>query len=369
MTYKTFTQVSVLILMLLAFFIFPISAHAGGCGSTYTVQPGDTLGSVANGCGITVYELYTANPGISGYLYTGQVLTIPDSDYYNNQNDNGSSNTYNNNYAPGNCPPSNSNCAANSNNGYNPYNNNYAPGNCPPNNSNCAANSYNGYNTYNNNYAPGNCPPNNYNCAPSNYNCASGNCAPGTYVVQYGDTFGDIANRFGVSVNDLWNANPNIEDENLLYPGQVINIPPPSYYATPVPASPWYASQPAYAPQSYSPGYGPYPPSYWYGYVPTPTQVPTPLSYGTVAPGAPMANIELSNKANADVYVSLQGTARDGTSIVREYQVYGTFGKTIPAGFYYYVAYIGGQEFSGAINLPGGSSHSLTFHSNEVDAQ
>ena len=93
MTHKTFTQVSVLILMLLTFFIFPISAHAGGCGSTYTVQPGDTLGSVANGCGITVYELYTANPGISGYLYTGQVLTIPDSDYYNNQNDNGSYNS------------------------------------------------------------------------------------------------------------------------------------------------------------------------------------------------------------------------------------------------------------------------------------
>ena len=79
MSHKAFTQVSVLILMLLTFFVFPMSANAGSaCGSTYTVQQGDTLGSVASACGITVYELYTANPGISGYnLYAGQVLTIP----------------------------------------------------------------------------------------------------------------------------------------------------------------------------------------------------------------------------------------------------------------------------------------------------
>jgi len=82
-----------------------------------------------------------------------------------------------------------------------------------------------------------------------------------------------------------------------------------------------------------------------------------------------MANIQLSNKANADVYVSLQGTARDGTNIVREYPVSGTFSKTIPAGYYDYIAYVGGREFSGAINMPGGSSHSITFHSNEVDVK
>jgi LysM repeat protein len=303
MSHKTFTRVSVFILIVLAFIAVPISANAGGyCGSTYTAQAGDTLGTVSSICGVTVSDLYTANPGISGYyLSAGQVLTIPSN----------STNSYN--------PSGNGN-----DNGYN-----------------------NNYNGYNNN-------PYNYNYVPANPN--------GTYIVQDGDTFSEIANRYGVSMNDLWNANPNINDENLLYPGQVLNIPPSSY-STPVPASPYYG------PQTYSPQYGYYPPSPWYGYVPTPTEVSVPLSYGTVSSGSPMANLELSNKANGNVYVSLQGTARDGTSIIREYPVWGTFSVTIPAGYYYYIASVGGQEFSGAINLPGKSSHSLVFHSNEVDAQ
>jgi len=101
-------------------------------------------------CGITVSELYSANPGISGYLYAGQVLTIPNDSNYDN------------------------------------YNN------------------YNGYGStsYNYNYAP-----------------TSSN---GTYVVQVGDTFSEIASRYGVSVNALWNANPYIGNVNLLYPGQVL---------------------------------------------------------------------------------------------------------------------------------------------------
>ena len=270
MSHKTFIQVSVSILILVAWFGIPISANAGGtCGSTYTVQLGDTLGSVAQMCGITVYELYNANPGINGNLYAGEVLTIPNGSNYND---------------------------------YNGYNNNY--------------------NGYNNN-------PYNYNYAPTNSN--------GTYVVQVGDSFSEIANRFGVSMNALWNANPYIGNINLLYPGQVINIPS-SAWATPAPVSYW-GPQP-YSPP-YSPWYGNYPPPPWYSVTPTPTQISVPLSVGNVSSGAPTATIELSNKANAQVYVSLQGTARDGTNIIREYPVSGTFDKTIPAGVYYYVAWVG----------------------------
>ena len=172
MTHKTFAQVSIVILILMALFAIPISANAGGyCGSTYTVQWGDTLGSIAEMCGTTVSELYAANPGISGYLYAGEVLTIP----------------------------------ASSTNYYNPGNNN----------------NYGNYNGYNNNYNGYNGNPYNYNYAPTNSN--------GTYVVQFGDTFSEIAARFGVSMNALWNANPYIGNVNLLYPGQVLNIPSISY--------------------------------------------------------------------------------------------------------------------------------------------
>jgi murein DD-endopeptidase MepM/ murein hydrolase activator NlpD len=44
------------------------------------------------------------------------------------------------------------------------------------------------------------------------------------YVVQSGDTFWDIANRFNLSVDELSSANPDI-DPNLLQPGQQLAIP------------------------------------------------------------------------------------------------------------------------------------------------
>ena len=46
----------------------------------------------------------------------------------------------------------------------------------------------------------------------------------GTYVVQRGDTLGAIAQRFGVSLADLINAN-NIANPNLVFVGQVLVIP------------------------------------------------------------------------------------------------------------------------------------------------
>ena len=45
------------------------------------------------------------------------------------------------------------------------------------------------------------------------------------YVVQPGDTLSFIAQQFGVNLNDLIDANPEIEDPNMIFPGQVILIP------------------------------------------------------------------------------------------------------------------------------------------------
>lgn len=53
----------------------------------------------------------------------------------------------------------------------------------------------------------------------------------GTYVVQYGDTLGKIAARIGSSVADILAVNPQIWNPNLIYVGQVINLPAhPVYY-------------------------------------------------------------------------------------------------------------------------------------------
>lgn len=48
---------------------------------------------------------------------------------------------------------------------------------------------------------------------------------PGRYIVQRGDTLSAIARRFRVTLAALIAANPQIRDPNLIFPGQIINIP------------------------------------------------------------------------------------------------------------------------------------------------
>lgn len=47
-----------------------------------------------------------------------------------------------------------------------------------------------------------------------------------TYIVQPGDTLFDIAQMFGVNLNELIAANPQITDPDIIFPGQIIIIPP-----------------------------------------------------------------------------------------------------------------------------------------------
>lgn len=63
-----------------------------------------------------------------------------------------------------------------------------------------------------------------------------------TYIVQPGDTLAIIAVRYGMTVYDLWAANPQIWNPSLIYVGQAINIPvsyapppPPVVYPAPYP--------------------------------------------------------------------------------------------------------------------------------------
>jgi LysM repeat protein len=50
--------------------------------------------------------------------------------------------------------------------------------------------------------------------------------APITYKIQPGDSLSSIAQKFGVTVDDIVKAN-NIENPNEIYAGQEIIIPPP----------------------------------------------------------------------------------------------------------------------------------------------
>jgi len=78
MSGKRFLQIVVLTTIVLASLGNTVSASAwGGCGSTYYVQWGDTLSGIAQLCGVTVYDLQLANPGLGYWAYAGQTLVIP----------------------------------------------------------------------------------------------------------------------------------------------------------------------------------------------------------------------------------------------------------------------------------------------------
>jgi LysM repeat protein len=282
MSRKIFATIVVLVLFVLAFLGTPFMVQAGGvCGGTYIVEQGQTLESIAAICGTTAAAIIAANPGISGALSVGQALMVPGSNYIVTVTP-----------VPGTPVPSTPTPVNTYNNYYNYYTYNY------------------------------------YNALPSSYN--------GTYIVQPGDTFSVLAGRFGVSIYDLWTANPNIVDINLLYVGQVIRVPG-TVGAVIVPSSTPYT--------------------------------PTDLSYGTVPLGSPTGKIHLSPKTNADIYVSLQGTTRDGIDFIREYTVNDPMTVKVPAGWYTYVAWVGGLKFEGQFNLSADGDRSIQFNDKKVSAE
>ncbi|MDP9727153.1 LysM peptidoglycan-binding domain-containing protein [Alicyclobacillus sp. TC] len=48
------------------------------------------------------------------------------------------------------------------------------------------------------------------------------------YMVQKGDTLGDIAVKYGTTVQAIVSAN-GIRNPNMIYPGQMLKIPSPHY--------------------------------------------------------------------------------------------------------------------------------------------
>jgi len=163
----------------------------------------------------------------------------------------------------------------------------------------------------------------------------------GTYTVRYGDTFAKIAQRYGISVHSLWAANPYIWNINYIYPGQVINVPGSSSSSGSTDTS-------------------------WFNIVTTDYEPLVERSYGSVPAGTPTGKVKLVNSANADVYVSLQGTTNDGAEVINEYPVEGTMSVKVPTGWYTYVAWVGGQKFAGQFKLSGDSSQTIVFYINKT---
>lgn len=180
---------------------------------------------------------------------------------------------------------------------------------------------------------------------PDGYQCNCCNCPQdgytGTYTVKWGDTFAKIAQRYGISVNSLWAANPYIWNINRIYPGQVLNVPGSGNTSGSSDSS-------------------------WFEIVSTDYDPLVERSYGAVPEGSPTGKVKLVNSASADVYVSLQGTTADGAEVIREYPVDGSMSVNVPNGWYIYVAWVGGEKYSGQFKLGGNSNPTLVFYSNKV---
>jgi LysM repeat protein len=200
MNAKTVLQTVILTAMLVAALFTGGSAAAlSDCGTSYTVQSGDTLGKIASRCGTTVAALRMANPGMGYWIYPGQPLWMPGAFV-----DNG--------------------------NGYAIYV--VARGDTLRS---LAARfgtsvgtlaSLNGITNYNLIYEGQRLTVPSGNAVPDpNPYPQPGPTSGGTYVVQWGDTMRKIADRMNVSLTDLIAVNPQIKNPNYIYFGQVINIP------------------------------------------------------------------------------------------------------------------------------------------------
>lgn len=203
MSHKKYIQIILLAAMLTGLMGFAGDASAYWCGTSYTVQKGDTLGSIAKACGTSVAALQLANPKLDQYIYAGQTLVLPGA-YWDNGN------------------------------GYATYV--VARGDTLKSLASRFGTSMDVLASLNGIY--------NYNLIYEGQRLTvpSGNAVPvtpppppssgKTYVVQKGDTLRKIADRIGVSVNDILAVNPQIINPNKIYAGQVINLPAAASYYT-----------------------------------------------------------------------------------------------------------------------------------------
>jgi hypothetical protein len=84
---------------------------------------------------------------------------------------------------------------------------------------------------------------------------------------------------------------------------------------------------------------------------PTTTHTPAVLTYGTLPPAVPFANVTLVNRAKTQAYISLQVVTAQGGPTIMEYPVHGRITIEAPVGQYLYVAWVGGRKMVGEFRL------------------
>lgn len=198
MSTKKFFQLVVLVSVLVASFAATTgTAAAYSCGMSVTVVSGDTLRKIADRCGTTVYALRRANPmiGSGDLIYPDQLLLLPGA-------------------------------LVSGNNGYSTY--------IVMRGDTLKSLAYR-FGTSMDVLVSLNADITNINVIYEGQRMVvpSGSGVPSTpppasglvYTVQRGDTLRKIADRLNTTVDALLKINPQIGNPNLIYAGQIINLP------------------------------------------------------------------------------------------------------------------------------------------------
>ena len=98
----------------------------------------------------------------------------------------------------------------------------------------------------------------------------------------------------------------------------------------------------------------------------TPTETLYARFYGTLPPAIPFGKIRLINKSKTEVYISLQCTTVDGYKTILEYPVEGSMRVSAPAGWYIYVAWVGGRKYEGQFGLGKNEDAEITFGQGKI---
>lgn len=99
----------------------------------------------------------------------------------------------------------------------------------------------------------------------------------------------------------------------------------------------------------------------------TPTPTNGILTYGTLPPAVPSAEVILRNKSEAEAYISLQNQAKNGA--ILEYPVDKSISIRAPLGQYFYVAWVGGKKMTGSFELGRKETVTITMFKDRINIQ
>lgn len=98
----------------------------------------------------------------------------------------------------------------------------------------------------------------------------------------------------------------------------------------------------------------------------TPTDLMVTREYGTQPPFIAYGKVKLINQAQTQVYISFQCITPEGIQSITETPVTGTNTISVAAGNCFYVAWVGGVEFTGNVHIEKNGLITFTFKRSSI---